>query len=980
MAGPVIRLGAFSGGSVAHLAHVAAGNQRAFIPDLGSGSGTVIWSQMQGRVGQTGGGSKRGRFYATLTGTGQGSGGSNSRVPAAVRGYTTEFSTSATFSGSGEGETITRPLDEPFTSARNAGIGLGVTSRDNSLVIGMTNQASEIPSAHNTWLYDRSSDADGIPADGYSTTVNAGHLAIALLGELNVAPNQPGAVSRSGTANRPTMTSTFSDPNETLNGGQEWDHLAASRHVWRWGGVDRWDLTYSSNATEKAEKRSIRQCPGTIPYDTTITYTVYHRDRLGEWSVGRTLTFSVPNPNAAPLAPTGLTPTGATVGSLTPTMRFTHRDPDGDSANAVNIQVQTANGSSTLWNLTTPISVANNAQGSVTYSGSSLSYSTWYRWRARTRDTKGVFGPFSDWGNFKIDSGGSMDRPSSPTGRVTNPSNPGNVTAVYRNTAAVNATTIQFRLQSAGGSTLAFATFGGVSVAPNSTFTRTWAEAFPDVELGDGYVYSVSARAIVSGSWTSWSGSAGFTTNARPNIPTLYQPPNGNAYSSIPVTGVKASDPDQSVDELTVTAEIYNADTDTLLDTYNLPQAVSGWDVFRTAPTGIPHGNYKWRAQASDGFLTSAWSPLWTFTYAAVPSVTITSPTGPTVTTSQPLFEWVSVDQTHWRLQGFDGDRLVYDTGEVAGSDQSHAISGSANWIGGERWNNHEEFQWILSVRDASTLWGSSDALNLTLEYIPPEPFTIESVDSLAFPGVAGTQYVVITTNQADVLGEDFIRTIVDRVAIDGPGGNEIDGTLRESYFEENSSGITTFADFEVVSRQWYRYSFRYEVQAGVDVIVSEPAYAEAMVSFNGIMLHMPFDPLNTFVWLPYGEERYEPEVMWHQRHTSVMTVNGRAPHGYSDTSDYVEWNVISTLVERENATVEQQRDDIRRLWKYQNGRFSPNGRPNSICFREGRGGDDALVFGRISEPRRRNSYGRLYTMEFQFQELEPLPVNGGAQ
>lgn len=1090
MAGTVRRLGRYRTSNGPDLAQVGVSEQLVSHTTPSSPSADFIAYRVGGYVGNWGG-------QATIRFGIWESGGSG--APGALLARTVETSPTVSYVDGGGGQMRTANLETPLAISTSASVAVGIASRNSAAGVAMY-QAQDI-SEPNENFYRKNISGTNLQSGSGSSASNEGQLTLYIEGEYNVAPNTPGAVTRSGSnERRPVMTANFSDDNETLNNGASYDYLAAHEHEWLIGSALQWSRSYSANASERSNGASSRQTPGDLPYGTTITYRVRHRDRLGEWSPWRTHTFSINNPNNAPHAPELQSPDGDVSGTVRPTLRFIHRDPDGDSSNRMQVQVQTAGGSN-RWDYAWNASIADGGLAQINYNGVALQYHTPYRWRARTRDTSNEWGPWSGWMNFtprhtnrrpnmpsnmsgvgtiygtrtttvSMDftdpdwpylpngqvwerfeakqvrlrrvsnnvlvynpgiqttsanersnrrssttitvpeydvlyqweerhrdrwgswspwrtyptqilarAAGAMERPLSPTGFINDPANPGDVSAVYVNSSPINATTIQFTLRSESGVNQAHATFTDLNLSPGTTFTRTWQEAFPGVVLGQGLIYSLVARAIVSGQWTQYSGSSGMRVNSRPDTPILYQPPDGHVGSSLPVTGVRATDPDQIPDGLVATAELYDAETDDLVTTYNLPQNTPGWNVFRAPAPDVPYGSYRWRARSSDGYLQSAWSPLWSFTYAPVPEVEIVSPSGPTVTTMQPELVVEADPHDAWRVVGRDvNNTIVYDTGEQGGEISTYTISSSQHWIGDERWNNGETFLWTVMVQDASTLWGESAPLSLTLEYIPPTPLIIESVEERSFTGADGTHYAVITTTQPDTTEEDFIRTIVDRVEIDGPAGNEIPGTYIPGHFVVGDGGVTTFADFDMTSNQWYRWSFRYEVQSGVDVIESEPVTAESMISFHGTLLHMPFDPLSTYVWLPYGEQRYEPEVRWLQGHSEVMPVNARAPHGYSDSTDYVEWMAVATFVPREGATVEEQRDALRRMWKYQNKRFAPNGRPNSVCFREGRGGDDGRVYGHISEPRRRHSYTRLYTQEFMFRELEEIPAEGGEQ
>ena len=979
MSGPIIRAGHYVPGAAAGLAVVDAGTQRAFSSDTRAGTETVIWYRIGARVGRNTGSPAIYRHGMMDTTTGQKPDGSSGRVPNNRLAQTVEGTTNVAYTGGGEGETKFLNLETPFASSER-NFAFAAACRSGVLTQGMT-PAGSLGGSHNTGFYDRNIPAGSSAIqNGYTSLSNQGHEAIWAEGEANVAPNTPGAVTRSGTANRPTMTSTFSDPNETLTNGVAYDELTAHRHTVSWGGSQRWTATYSANATEKSQARSIRQIGVTVPYDTTITYTVEHRDKLGLWSAERTLTFSVPNPNAAPTAPTGLTPNGNVTGTLTPTLSLIHNDPDGDASSRVYVQVQTADGASTMWSEEIPFRAANGARGNIGYNGSTLAYGgIGYRWRARTRDTNGVQGPWSAWANFTLLSGPAVEQPSTPSGRVTDPDNLGSINAIYRNAGGVSANRVRVGVFSASGALISQRELP-TSVAPNGTlatsFNAQWGGTGFPFQHGVDYQYAVAAR-DTNGMWSDWSPFQQLHINAIPNTPTLYAPRDGNVASALPGTIATATDDDNPSSELTVTAEYYNADADALLGSVTLTN-IPGTTSHKHIPSDVisGYGNYKWRARSTDGFKTSAWSPFWYFAWQPVPAVTVTSPTGPTITTSQPVFEWESTGQTAWRLQGYDGEHLVFDTGVRPGSIQSYALPPDQYWRDGERWNNLESFGWVLSVQDSSTLWGSSDTLQLTLEYIPPDPLSDVSAESLSLPNVNGTHYVALQYGQSTYTEGEFIQYEADRVEIDGPGGNEVPGTFRVNHLVVSNPIVTGMLDFDVTSKQWYRWAVRQKIQAGLDVIESEPVYVEAMVSWFGTLLHMPFDPLNNYVWLQYGSVggRYEPVREHGMVVTSETDINGHV-HNYIAGMPSVNPSGAYTFLGKNAATAMQQLDALYRMFVYQNPKFSPDGRPHGLCWREGRGGLSGRQYVMLANWVDTGTMGGTQSVELQF-----IPnLNGGA-
>lgn len=874
------RIGQFwnNGGGTPDWADTGVNQQRAYVPNLSDDTGQYWWYRIGGRVGRNTAGSKRLRFYVTNTTTGQGSGGANSRVPNAVLKHTAEISTSALFTGSNEGEWRWANFDEPFLGNINSGYALGIASRDNGTSIGMIQAANPAMSdADNTWFYDRATNGSGIPQGGYSSTVNAGHQAVAMEGVKNEPPNRPGAITieSGGSTQTPTFRASFSDPNETVNGVAT-DRLETYRmEVW-WGGTRQHNGTYTASGTERSGRYSQRQSPVSIPWDTPYTVFFFHRDRAGAESVGRS------------------------------------------------------------------------------FSGT-------------------------------IFSGATVDTPTSPIGFITTPANPGGITAIYRSTGSVNANAVRVRLVNSAGNPVQTSGILTRTVAPNASTTVTWAQSgFGTQPSGVTRGVQMQAR-DTNGNWSPWSGTVWFRTNTAPDIPVITGPANGAASSSLPGLYVTVNDVDggngNKNSGLQVFCEILD-DNDAVLGTINAvwqEWLLGKWWVSPIALNAsglIPgHGLYKHRWYVYDGHLYSGGSTTVggatrsasrTFVYANVPSVTITDPSSP-ISTTQPTITWSSSDQTHWRVRGYAGATVVYDTGEQAGSVLSHQISGSMYWQAGERWNNGEEFTWIVSVRDSTTLWGESAPLALTLEYDPLETLIIDGA-AMALPGIAGTHYNQVITSVSTYDEADFKGYHRRRVNITGPMGDEIPGT-EVRLPTEQSAGNTVFNDYHVISNQWYRYYLWQEIEVGNDIVPSDAVSIDLMSSWHGIVLFSNADPLGSAVWLRYGGPggSFEPTVSETIVRRNVSVRGRRSPIAVVNGQRELTANGEHAFITNEGMSAIEQLERLYTIADYQYMHTSPNGRPNSVCYRAGRGASRSLAYMTMNIDA--NPHHRIEVVSLDFEE-----------
>jgi len=867
-----------SGGGTPDWATVNANVQRSYVAERNTvDTGKYWWYRGGGRVGRNTAGTKRFRFYAMSTTTGTGSGGAGSRVPNAVLKYTAEGSTSVLFTGSNEGEWQWLNFTEPFLGDIDTGYAFGIAARDAGTSVGMV-QAATIPGSHNTWFYDRATDGSGIPQSGYSSTVNAGHQAVVMEGEKNVAPNQPGAVVISGPANSqtPTMTASFSDDNETLANGVAWDRLEQVHYETWWGGVVRDNVTYTASSGERTARQSSHALATPVPFDTPVTYFVYHIDRGGLMSVSRSISFVV----------------------------------------------------------------------------------------------------YSD---------ASVDEPTTPPAWVANHTAPGNITAVYRSTGGLNCNRFVVQLVNASGNLIKESPGKDVSIAPNGTLSMTWAESTFAVQPGTTYGVKISAR-DTNGNWSQYSPIHWFTTNAAPTVPVITSPAGGFIGNTRPLIQIDTSDADKAVGTLTMYVRFYNTSDVQQGGNYTATwNAGTGRYELQTTSTHLASlGTIrKVRTSAFDGTLYSGgataigsatWSAPITINYVAAPTVTITAPAGPTVSTTTPTITWTCADQTAWRIEGWIGGTLVYNTGNQSGAGASHTVQSSTYWIGGEKWNNGETIGWIVFGQDSTTLWGQSSTRTLTLDYPPIDPLIITG-SAMAYPGVNGTHYMRVHNSASGYPGGQFRAYRWSRQFVTGENGTPIAGTLRQ-FPDQVNSGTLDLYDHDVPSNQWIRYTVVQSVLVGNDIIESPPVSIDLMCAWNGTLIHSNADPLASYVWLKYGplNGSFEPHMNTVTERRDVRLRGRRAPVAFITGQQTDDPSGDYTFVPTEGVSAMDQLDALYRLADWQRPEASPNGRPNGICWRAGRGGSRGLRYVTLNSIDANPAHTvESVSLEFQEYDFDPF-------
>lgn len=872
MAGPLVTLGRQrTNNSGPDYLGVGVNQQRVTLTNPMQHSKQVIISRIEAWVGRTGGTNAIGRYGVFgVVDDGAHPGGVR---PDALLGSTDEFTASTVYVGSNGGALVGANLTTPVLLAASTRIAFGAGARQAPMGLSMAVAANI--NEPNESLYTRTISGTTLQTAAGSTYSNEGQVIMWALAEENVAPNQPGALVRSGgsTNQQPTITATFSDTNETLRNGVAWDRLEAHyTEVW-WGGQRRWKKTAVATAGERNARQSSVQIgvggdtdggmPASIsiPFDTPATVVHVHIDRGGEWSVAR--------------------------------------------------------------------------------------YDT-----------------------FTIYSGGSVDKPTSPPAWVNVPSAPGNVTAIYRNTSGLNADRMQVQIYNSAGSLLGTSPLKTVSVAPNGTLNMTWVET--GFVIGDGTVYGIAVNArSTNGQWSGYGEKQWFRTNARPYVPSVYSPTEGAASSAFPDIGILAGDPDGN-------NPIVNVQIQT-------SGGVLVWSGTLLAPPYIVYpavhgispgyGTYRVRVQGADGYLESDWSAWRNFTVAAVPSVTITGPSSP-VATATPTLAWTAPTQTAFRLVAYNQitGQLVYDTGDVISSSQkTHTIdpAGYPYWKNGYRWRNGDLLGFVVFVRNASNIWGQSAGWSVELSY-PPIAGLIINGSAMAYTGIDGTHYAQITTSASTYPQGQFRGYHRRRVEISGFMGSEIAGT-EIALPTSMSGGDTTFNDYHMKSNQWYRYTVWQEIAVGNDLLDSPSVSIDLMASWYGVILFSHADPMQP-VWLKYGAAggQWEPSVSESPIRRNIAIRGRRAPIAVVNGQRDANANGDHTFLTTDTLTAQEQLQRLYRIADWQYKQYAPNGRPNGICWREGRGGSRGLMYVTMDSEGKPLWQAEAVTLDFTEYDYDP--------
>ncbi|MEV7233318.1 DNRLRE domain-containing protein [Streptomyces sp. NPDC051020] len=206
------------------------------------------------------------------------------------------------------------------------------------------------------------------------------------------------------------------------------------------------------------------------------------------------------------------------------------------------------------------------------------------------------------------------------------------------------------------------------------------------------------------------------TYNSKPGTAAAVSPLSGTYTSdTTPTLSAKATDADAQ--QLTLSFEVWAADGTAALKSGTSAAVASGAVATHTVAALTP-GNYKWRARASDGTDTGAWSAWQTFT------VDTTVPSTPTITsTSHPSASaWYNATSFAGTLAATDASGV---TGYAVKLDQSPTTAaGTAVTQTGTAvsWSGRTDGTWWVhaAARDKAGLWSPTRHFGFNVDTTAP--------------------------------------------------------------------------------------------------------------------------------------------------------------------------------------------------------------------------------------------------------------------
>lgn len=244
----------------------------------------------------------------------------------------------------------------------------------------------------------------------------------------------------------------------------------------------------------------------------------------------------------------------------------------------------------------------------------------------------------------------------------------------------------------------------------------------------------------------------------------------------------------------------------------------------------LPNRNIVWRVRTY-GYdeIAGPWSELATVdVYGSPPDPTITTPS--MVNNARPTIEWTIADpQTAYEIQVLLGDTIVWQTGEVTGTEQSVLVGIDLE---------NQNYTIRLRYRNTYDRWSNWVEKNITVQYISP-----------------GTPEVSIYRNVAKAAIELIINNIpgaepFERNDIYRREYGESEWTIIASGIGENGS----YVDYLVKSEVLYEYMVRTYTTSG-GYAASAPVIADIKVNYTVLA---PLQHPEQQITLKYDIERSE--------------------------------------------------------------------------------------------------------------------------
>ena len=488
-------------------------------------------------------------------------------------------------------------------------------------------------------------------------------------------------------------------------------------------------------------------------------------------------------PDAAPNAPTALTPANGATVTGSPTFSGTFTDPNTgapirDKMRAYQIEVVlNSDPTYVLWGgaaatfLATDLERVAATTGRFTqaYNGEALAGRD-IRWRAWVQDDAGTWSQPSAYQVVTINAG-SQVTPTAPTGKVESSLGTLGYAGTYHDPDGDPSSHIQVRIRDEDGAILKVGAERAKIVAsaalPGTAFTLNATEAGIG-RLQEGRDYYVQMRAKSGGIWGLWSAPVAFRTNSVPSIPTNPEPPSGDRSTAYPVVRWRTRDRDDD--------DVEGVDTDSTFR-FVWPNGtvhdftVTDYDqdegefYLQTTGTHMPvSGTYKLQANHRDisaAESTSEFSQPVFFTKQTGPTVTVTSPAqGGVLERIDPFYTFtvaggtlakakVDVYKADSETRVYNGPWKVTSVGEIKQPE---------GWL-----NNGTSYDLVVTVETSTGVVGSSLRRRFRVAFTAPFPVTNPRASAKRNPRDPSPTSVLFSWDPSDLPLDEFGGYVVRR-------------------------------------------------------------------------------------------------------------------------------------------------------------------------------------------------------------------------
>jgi len=590
--------------------------------------------------------------------------------------------------------------------------------------------------------------------------------------------------------------------------------------------------------------------------------------------------------NVAPNTPTNVAPTGTLSSTdLTPQIEADFSDPNEtlpngaafDYLNKVYIQVRRKSDGVMFWDsggLTASSSERSAKRSSKAYAGTTLVAGTTYQQRTQHTDRAGAKSAWSAWTDFTIAGGGSVTGATGVAGKQ-NSQTPGPFVAQW-NHPSLSANRAIIRIEDNAGNVLQTMSTGSpatiTSTPSGSTFSVPWADtgfsALPrTTDPNEPYRWRAKAR-DTGGTWSpDWSGSRTFTVNATPNVPTLVGLSDGKVVTAPPLLSVSATDVDDSAGSLTVTIEIKRVDTTTVTRTATWNPANSRYEYQTVTATDLQSTfqTIQWRARASDGTSTSAYSGYRSFVYSNGPVVSLTAPTAGAVNAASSITVSWNVSsggpQVKYRVVLTEVDPVSlqpvsgvapYDTGDVSSASTSHVVS--SGFL-----RNGKTYRANVTVTNSAPLSGTTDDVFFSVAYAAINSLADFSAIAYALHSATDTDAIRLEWSYTDYPADNFLGYDIYRTAVgvaplaNGTSPSDVDELGERKWIKRvPNPAQRVWVDGNVASGVLYLYELCQTIRNSLDEVSSAFLTAQASVAVPNVVLSSAINPETYGVELRY--------------------------------------------------------------------------------------------------------------------------------